>query len=387
MSPNALCLLLFLLSAVRAQSGKPITLPVLGTTLGTGEYYIDFVLGGEALTMQLDTTSTDTFVYSSTIIGPKISRARGYDPTESETVEEVPCVKDCDRCINETCRFLIPLPGSTRLEGTVLTEEMNFKEISHLSWNGTFGLITKERGWHINTRQSGILGLSDPMWGKRILSKPTMLESFFQENDLYPSIGFCLHKDGERSIIQLGSNETANPHIKWVNCTAWNCPFEIETISIGPKKIPLPPEKINGISNGAIFHSGSIFLLLTPPAFGAVKDYFYSMCLTGSDIPALCDGSATLNLLTGYCFPMDYQTVSLFPTLEFSIKDVGPLVLTAFDYFLYEPRSRQYCLAIADSGIVNELVFGQVVLNNFYVIFDHKEHRMGIADSDHCPTF
>lgn len=38
-------------------------------------------------------------------------------------------------------------------------------------------------------------------------------------------------------------------------------------------------------------------------------------------------------------------------------------------------------------GIVNELVFGQVVLNNFYVIFDHKEHRMGIADSDHCPTF
>jgi len=379
------------------------TIPMGGGVLTFGGYYANISIGTppQNFVLLVDTGSSNTVVPapSCTTCGSSPT----FNPRASSTYRALPCnTYACNVCTPEGrvdecvfgpayclagtsyCGFGISYGGgSSLLQGHWAYDIVC---LGGLCANATFGMGTAEYppGSFSEDPTDGILGLASPFNACNPTCVTTLYDSYVEAQLVKNLYGMCI-TPSNGGVIDLGtvvaSRYSGNLQYAPQEVDRW---FNLVLLDIlvGKTSIGLPPFAYATTNDviGAFVDSGTSIVLFSPLIFQQIQSVFQSQtCL-----PGICGNNS---LFTGECYPAKTIEPYLrqYPDLVFVVKSETSvnlrLPVPATSYLMLVED--QYCLGLqAVSGV--GVVLGDLFMENYYVVFDRANSRLGFAPIVQC---
>jgi hypothetical protein len=372
-------------------SAGPSTYPLQGNINQYAEFFVNVSIGTppQILRVQVDTGSTDLVVFASDCYKcPSAPNVTYFYPSKSKTNSPIECDDDeydCDvnNCWNDDyCPLEIEYGGGGSINGYAATDTITLGPISA---KASFGLIEQISGAFENLGIDGCWGFAYEAlssWGDG-----AVVDHMMYDNKLYASFSLCLTPSNP--VMDIGTNYQGNSEYQWTKLTSQDWfSIEMEDFAVDGKSLGISKLSLN--SNGVIVDSGTTLFLVSKKVMEAIQARMVAMCSSSVNLPGVCNSTATETLFNGYCFPMTDSDIALFPNVSTTLKDMSaPLVIPPQAY-LWEGAGIEgvYCLGIqyVDSADGLPIILGDVVMQNWHVVFDKQKNMVGWGPLSSCPS-
>eukprot|EP00759_Apiculatamorpha_spiralis_P039366 PhF_6_TR38164/c0_g1_i1/m.57015 len=404
--------------ATHKQVGNVI--PMNGGYLTVGAYFAEITVGtgkGQVTFDALvDTGSSNTAVPSNTCPTCGTPSNDTYTPWKSPThvplyCEEPMCknckairvgssqippdgqnVSSCEyaprMCQDNICGFGISYGGSsTFINGVIGQDTMCF------STSSAPVLCAKSYIYQITAQYptanlvTGIIGLAFPANACNPTCQPTWMDSMVSqgvlapENDLY---GMCL-RPSSGGVLDVGFIDNSkfdgalfySPVVKkhWYNLNVLD--VRINGVTIG---LPAYVFNIRNDAIGSFVDSGTSTLLFSPLGFQTISNIFLTNYSSLPHVQDLFSGSNCANI-------SDPSILNQYPSVDIVISGEGEgsfYTLSAFGVnYVMQTGGSTYCLGMAGVPSLG-IVMGDVIMQNYYIVFDRYNARVGFAPVKSC---
>jgi len=380
-----------------------------GGVLSLGYYSVNVSIGtpGTEFTLLLDTGSSNLAIPDVNCDDSCGDNTR-YDPFDSSSSEIIDFEDDwCQVCSpwdesGSNCPYGQPYEasneadwcgygisyggGSSYIQGYLVNDEVTF---GGFTVNNTFVSIIREIPDESFTTApvDGIIGLAHELNACNPTWAPTIFGQIVDNNeDMDDLFGLCLDPSNG-GVIDMGyiDNSKYTGEIQWVAVVQprWYN-MALLDVALNGTSIGMPSFTYSWVNDqiGTFIDSGTSIILFGPSTFSAFQSTFQSMFC---DLPFVCSDQ---NLFNGYC-PSQSELapyIDQFPNIDFNfLGDDGEsevwVSVPASSYLM--PANNQYCLGV--QGVIGiSGVLGDLFMENFYIVHDRANNRIGFADIDHC---
>jgi len=338
----------------------------------------------------LDTGSADLIIPQKGCVGCHLQNTSAYDPSASRSSKPVSCSDPgCPGCNGgrcafsntyQTCNLTDPNQPCT-VSGPVYADVVT---LGGLTTNAIFGAITFQTA---NFQQfyviDGVIGFCDPP----SIGTKTTFERLYDAGQLTQNIfSICMNNPEvypKSGVITLGGIDPKlySGPIQYTPDVGGGAFYEIDMTNIKVAGIPISVPWVSYVTT--IIDSGTNTLLLNTPTFQALKAGFLNLCST-IKIPGICTGNTSHTLFDNICFSLTDRDIMVFPPVQLVIGGSITLTIRGEDYLIPEPqttkaKAQNYCLGILPTGDSGFTIIGDVVMKNYYFIFDRGNSRIGFA--------
>eukprot|EP01114_Cavostelium_apophysatum_P013049 TRINITY_DN3078_c0_g1_i1.p1 TRINITY_DN3078_c0_g1~~TRINITY_DN3078_c0_g1_i1.p1 ORF type:complete len:586 (+),score=131.58 TRINITY_DN3078_c0_g1_i1:50-1759(+) len=372
---------------------RDVTSILYGAVNVTMEYYAAISLGTpeQIFLVQIDTGSASLAVpavgceqYTKTgnqPTGTSCDHADNfYDKSKSKTSKQFSC-GDLDQCrcdqSTSLCTQTLGYGDGSFLQGP-LTEDVF--TLGGLSAKVMFGQIKMESEGFGGTTTDGILGMAyhalDPIDGDDVFAK------LVEANKINNAFSMCLGPDG--GMLTLGGaddNYSAGEMVYTPITSETYYVVEMNDVLVGGQSIGLPPSYYN--DDQTIVDSGTTLLLLGETAFNAMVSTFQTTVCQEHALDGVCNPDSDGNTIftPGMCSGITPDIIALFPNISFNLAGAGNLSVPPEMYFF--GYKGYYCFGISPVDGVGAIL-GDVFMQNFNVLFDRENKRVGFAPVQNC---
>jgi len=386
-----------------------------GGFLTLGSYYANIEVGSppQAFTVLIDTGSSNLALpfQSCQTCGP--SNAPRFIPKKSTTFLPVPCnTKQCNKCSppdyfgNETkCVFGQPVctpgpinknlcgfgitygGGSSGITGFIGDDTFCFADQQLCVNHHNIILITMETpsGSFSTPPINGILGLAYEMNACNPTCTIPIFDHISRSYGIPNLFAMCL-TGSNGGVLDLGAIDTKKyqGQIKYTAVTQkrwWN--IHVLDMLVGNTSVRIPSFfywTTNDVIGGFV-DSGTSIVLVAPVIFSAIQNIFQSQY---SSLPGVMNA-----FFSGGCITDQQMGNNLknFPVVSVLVPDMeNPkstflLSIPPKSYLMHVNGT--YCFGIV-GNVGTGIVLGDVFMENYYVVFDKKNQRLGFATVSIC---
>eukprot|EP00012_Vannella_robusta_P005916 CAMPEP_0206194798 /NCGR_PEP_ID=MMETSP0166-20121206/7433_1 /ASSEMBLY_ACC=CAM_ASM_000260 /TAXON_ID=95228 /ORGANISM="Vannella robusta, Strain DIVA3 518/3/11/1/6" /LENGTH=417 /DNA_ID=CAMNT_0053611883 /DNA_START=88 /DNA_END=1341 /DNA_ORIENTATION=+ len=377
-----------------------------GNIYPVGIYWVSVNIGtpAQALLAAVDSGSSDLLVPSSSCTGCHEQNTGSFDTSKSSTLQSIGCDNSTIKChfpcqgqcsfsnSYQTCNLTAPQQVCT-VKGDLYSDVYGQGD---LTASVVFGLIESQT---TNFQQffviDGVIGMafaSGSSWG----GTPPF-ERLVEEGEVEDIFAMCM-KPNAGGVLTLGGTDPSlytgsfqyTPLKKFFGQYILYV-LDVTDIQLNNTSIGLPTSDYTryGTMGGCVLDSGTNTILLPAEIYAAWQTTFNSfykpLCGSSADVPAgICDGS----LLSGTCYQYTQAERESFPQIELKLNDVT-LVMNGPDYIVAnstDTTGAYYCMGVLNTGHGGNFIVGDVLMQNYYVVFDKQNKRIGWADPqmDNC---
>jgi len=357
-----------------------------GSIGGTAEFYATVSVGSPAnsFQVQVDTGSSDLLLYS-----PSCSSCEGaspYNPSASSSAVLINCKAgdnlNCpqDKCIivgsTPACGFDDRYGDGSEVTGYVLADKFGVGPFD--GFTATFGsILSSNVGQFEPNGVAGIWGLA--YQGLSTWNGATVMDNLVSAAAMFNGFSMCL--DSGNPIMSIGVDYSGTSGIQWASLTR-QLYYEVglNSVSVGSTTVLSGPGTI-------IVDSGTTLILLQTNAYQAFENALNGMCSTTS-LVGVCNVNNGQSLFTSFCFPMTTNQIDEFPNITVSITGISALTIAPSGYLFPNTINHQttYCLGVADSQDATTNLLGDSFMQNYHVIFDKHNARVGFGPLSTCPS-
>lgn len=372
--------------------------PLMGSLDLTASFYLPVWLGtpGQLVNLLIDTGSTDLVVYGRQCQGCPATAMR-YSVSASKTGSDQTCDQMDYQCTNQcqytmTCEFQDDYGGGGSISGNVVQDTVGFG-----GWNQSyiyFGQITDDSvpGDFVIPPEDGIMGFA--FEGLSAWQQPSAF-SYFE--NVYQSFSLCLSVNPP-PVIEMGTNyrSTQKSSFNWT--TIYDNPgwfgVYVEDAGMGGKSLGLSKSDYNDAAGyGVIVDSGTTFIIVTSQIFKVYTERLEAMCAAGVNLVGVCGQNSTSSILAGNCFNMTAADVALYPSISWTLYNPDnkdqPFTLTAGPEAILQEvcggPGNGYAFGIQPMDST-PIILGDVLLQNYHVVFDTNSMYMGFGPLSGCPA-
>jgi len=392
----------------KSETGQPMGNSVImqGGLLTLGYYYADVTVGNppQSFTVLIDTGSSNMGIPADSCVTCGSSVV--FKPTASSTFSAVACnsalcqkcspegfFKNTSKCVfgqpicsSNKCGFGITYGGgSSGLVGTIAKDTVCFGGYCIPDQNFILEDGELPSGSFSTDPINGILGLAYPMNACNPSCTTPIYDAIVQQYSLPDLYSICLTPSSGGSL-DLGLIDSAKYSGKIlytpIETQRWYNIF-VEDITIGTTSIQVPSlfHRTTNDVIGSFVDSGTNVILTAPYTFQQIQLIFQSKY---GSLPGV-----NTTLFSGGCVSQQVMgdQVKNFPNVVFKfrgqsgVNDDFSLPVPPQSYLML--TNNQYCLGIG-AAIGVGLVLGDVFMENYYVIFDRQNDRLGFAPMVHC---
>lgn len=382
-----------------ADSGEYYSYPMGGNIYPVGIYWTEITLGTppQAFQVAVDSGSSDLLVPSLYCDGCHLENTGGFDTTASSTLKAVGChnvtgiscrMPCSDQCTffnaYETCNLTAP-EQTCSVTGDIY--EDSFAEGALQAANVIFGLITEQTE---NFQQfyviDGVLGMAfaaGSSWG----GQPPF-DNLVQQEGIDDVFAMCMTGDNG-GVLTLGGIDPSlyTGDIEYTPIEKYFGEYLLFTIAmtdilVDGTSIGVSQQTYNRVPlGGCVVDSGTNTFLLPNSIFKPFQQTFQSLVCSGSSsLPGACDPSG--GLFQGQCFPYTQTEIDSFPDIQINLNGVV-LEIQGADYIVDDGTGDgNYCLGVVNTGNGGLLIIGDVVMQEYYVIFDKVNKQLGWAKAN-----
>uniref|UniRef100_A0A7S3A5Q4 Peptidase A1 domain-containing protein n=2 Tax=Rhodosorus marinus TaxID=101924 RepID=A0A7S3A5Q4_9RHOD len=365
--------------------------PLFGGITSVGEYYLTITVGGQPVSVQVDTGSS-TLVLPLHSCKSCLHTSYSLEKSTSTKAKEIGCASnacqantfvngvcphqgpDLQCCMEKSsCFFLVAYADGSGAQGSLVEDEI---QIGEIKTQAVFGGMLTDFGDFQRRGVDGILGLAYPP----LACNPTCLKPVFDEmvgrkkvkEDMF-SICFAgaggslvlggfdakmaksrpfyvpLLKEKERSFYRVGLNES---------------------LIVGGVEVSMPEMKT------AIVDSGTTLIMFSKNTFDKLAKHLKT---AHCDVPDLCERNSWFQEIQ--CFTEDEEILDKMPTIEIPFSNGEKLELEARDYLIpiYNELSKFRCVGMGTMGSDADVILGNTINTKYLTIYDRQRERMGFA--------
>eukprot|EP01094_Clydonella_sp_ATCC50884_P014066 TRINITY_DN2441_c0_g1_i1.p2 TRINITY_DN2441_c0_g1~~TRINITY_DN2441_c0_g1_i1.p2 ORF type:complete len:459 (-),score=144.92 TRINITY_DN2441_c0_g1_i1:38-1414(-) len=368
-----------------------------GNVYPVGIYWTAITLGNppQSFEVAVDSGSSDLIVPAKGCDGCHPENTGEYDPSASSSSLDISCTNGtyrCARCVDsqcsffnsyETCNLTAPTQPCS-VSGPLYSDAF---AMGDLTTNVAFGAITSQTS---NFEQffviDGVIGFAFDSGSSFRGTSP--FQSLVNSGQIADQFAMCLHAD-DGGVLTLGGADMKyasgefeyTPLVKSLGGYVLYV-IKMTDILVGGASIGVEPSVYarNGFG-GTVVDSGTNVLLLPSAAFAGIKKTVQAaMC--PSSVPGVCNDPG---LWSGECYKYTSEEIAAFPSMQLDINGVK-LNMTGADYVVNNGTAGISCLGIKDTGLVGLTIIGDTTMQEYYVLFDRENKRLGWApvDADAC---
>jgi len=369
-------------------------LPLKGSLDTTASFYLPIGIGTppQTLNVLVDTGSTDLVVFDSSCQG--CPPARNYSVAKSKTGSEATCEELNFQCSNQcdfsTCQFQDDYGGGGEITGSVMRDVVNLG-----SWPLKyvyFGAITDDEvaGDFVIPPEDGIMGFAYSALSS--WQQPCVFDYAGLQEGAYNSFSMCLTTDSP--VLELGTNYRSQAQSSYNWTTLYDNPgwlsVYLEDAGMAGQSLGLSKSHLN--SQNVIVDSGTTLLIVSTKMMEIYTQRLEAMCTQGVNLVGVCNQTTSTSILNGHCFNMTQQQVDMYPTVYFSLYNnddhSSPFTLTIGPRAILQQicgGGPEYAFGIQamDSTPV---ILGDVLIQNYHVVFDKEDSVIGFGSLTNCPS-
>jgi len=138
------------------------------------------------------------------------------------------------------------------------------------------------------------------------------------------------------------------------------------------------PSSVYNQGGPALVDTGTFSIVIPSAVYANLSQVLNKTC-PESNLVGVCGLSYQQSLFNGVCFSMTFNQILAFPTFEIVLKGVS--VKIGGQNYLVEnvEKPGQYCYGIQDGGPQSLTILGDVLMKNYYTIFDSVNFQIGFA--------
>jgi len=363
--------------------------PLQGDIDRYAEFFVNITLGTppQTIRVQVDSGSTDLVVFGTDCDGcPKLANITDFNLGKSKSGSPIDCQDDeydCDvnNCWNDDyCPLDIQYGGGGEVQGYAALDTF---AIGNLTTRVSFGIIEELSGAFENSGIDGCWGFAyDQLssWGDG-----AVIDHLAFNLKMYDSFSLCLRPDN--AIMDIGVNYQTDTSFQWTKIVSQDW-FSIEAadFSVNGTSLGLSHGTLN--DNGVIVDSGTTLVILPEKVMAAVTAKLTALCAKNPELPGVCNFTKGQSLFDGYCYPMTTEQVDLFPSVSITLEGTSQLVMEPQAYLWQGTGTAGvYCLGFQTiKGQDLPLILGDILLQNYHVVFDKEKSKVGFGPLSGCPT-
>jgi len=379
------------------------SIPLEGGLLVLGTYVVSVQVGTPPVTVSMivDTGSSNTALPATGC--STCGTGNVYDTNKSDTFQTLPCdssactqcyptgttssCTDCDLFFGDTfcgavnttaCGFGVTYGGgSSSIYGYYGLDNVC---LGNMCAQVTLSLIESEYpSGSLQTDQStGILGLASEYNACNPTCVPPILDYYVDAGLTSNYFGVCL-TGSDGGVLDVGyiNSTRFSGSLQYVPITLdrWYN-VELLDIQIGPHSIGLPPFLYTTTNDviGTFIDTGTSVILMNPVSFQFFTNTFTQFY---ANLPGISPNSGFFGSVP--CLLAREVNVLSYPDVTFVFKGANgnvALPVPASSYLV--PSGNLYCLGIGGIPSVG-VVLGDVFMENYYIVFDRSNSRLGFA--------
>lgn len=394
------------------QATTPV--PLHGDFPKDGEYFVDVTIGKQALSLLIDTGSSDVGVSAVGCHGCTQKAHDSYDPSKSPNASSLGCDWCAQHVTNQTCSACKDRGGPTKQ----CTFRVSYDDKSGFSaavWTDDFQINSMpstrsvvgamyEASFPNPKSIDGIIGLADK--GLSDSGATTPIDDLVAAGAMDNIFGLCLEEQGGSMYLGSSADEliakVSTGGVQWtprvINGTPGLYVVNTLDITVAGISIGVSPEVYN--AGGAIVDSGTSQVALPRTAFNALRTHFAGLCRNASlCLKGVCDCQKHTPLKVPIfnserCVDMEPADVLAYPLIEvhFGGDVVIPFPPTRYlsTGATFCPVEGQFTISIGPEGPDGSgTIFGDTFMRGFTVLHDRRTpERIGfapVASSGSCP--
>lgn len=353
-----------------------------GIVLQTLNYLVTVGLGGQNMTVIVDTGSDLTWVQCEPCKSCYDQQGPLFKPSKSSSYQSLlcnsttcqsllPATGNSEACESDipTCNYMVNYGDGSFSNGELGMEELSFGGVAVK--NFVFGCGKNNKGLFGGT--SGLMGL-----GRSELSLISQTDSMFGG-----VFSYCLPstEDGASGSLVMGGNESSSvfknvtpiSYTRMIPNPQLTTFYVLNLTGISVGSVALRPSSSFGNPNGVIIDSGTVITRLAPSVYKALKAEFSKQFSGFPSAPGFSILETCYNL-TGN------QEVNI-PTIKMYFEDNAELNVdvTGILYMVKEDAS-QVCLALASLSDEYEMaIIGNYQQRNQRIVYDIKQSKVGFG--------
>jgi len=216
---------------------------------------------------------------------------------------------------------------------------------------------------------------------------PSIWSSLVKSDKFEDVFGLCLNATNG-GVVDMGYIDPTKfyGNLQWVPVVQerWYN-MELLDVLVGGVSIGLPPVVYSYLNDqiGSFIDSGTSVVLFGPAIFAAFQEIWQD---NWCKLPGVC-GQSQPNIFSGGCLT-DAQmgsSLSSFPTINFIFNGQNnaavSLAVPSSAYFMH--ANGQYCFGFG-TAVGISAVMGDVFMENFYIVHDRVNTRVGFAPITNC---
>lgn len=383
----------------------PQKIPLTGGLLHASGFYFNATVGGQRLTLQVDTSYSSLIVPRKGCVGCRVGDRR-YDPSKSPTSRVVGCSdprceaplnqcksQGCYKCSPEghccvegtsNCAFNMFYGDGSSGNGTLYTDKL---AIGSLQANVLLGAMHAESHYFELPYADGVFGLAFQKGACHPACIPPVMDTIVDETGLANVFTMCVSRYGGTLVLGAADRSLAKHDFQYVEVeqsedeNRFIVPAQSEW-KVGQRTISVPAitQAMWSAGTSDIGVSKATFLAL----LGHLMEHF-------CHIDGLC--SMTSWFRPQRCAAIPDESVAQMPNITMGLTRGLSITLTPDDYLLkYRviDGKQTRCVAFVATDSLSRkgigLLLGTTVMRRYAVVYDRKAKRVGLAPAnpDNC---
>jgi len=385
---------------------QSVPVPISGNYKRDGEYYLNLTIGGQSVSLLIDTGSSDLGVAAKGCNGCAKKDHTYYDPEKSPNAEALGCdwcsshktdstSSSCKKRPNESekqCTFRVSYEDTSGFSAALYEDDLTFGD--ELKSRSVVGAMYSAN--FPNPRSvDGIIGLADI--SESSSGATTAFSDLVAKGEIDDVFSLCLTSDG--GVMYFGSDDAISATALREDDVIWTqrlnssgfYAVEIEDVTVDGKSIDVPMSKYN--DGDAIVDSGTSIVYFSSTAYKAIKSHFESLC-SSRCLKGVCDCDAKKPLknpiFADRCVQMSETERQAFPAVEIKFSD-GARVAYDPDAYLRSGDTAgcddgAYTISIDNGGSDGSgTILGDSFMMSYVVIHDRRGPKQRIGFVERAP--
>jgi len=291
---------------------------------------------------------------------------------------------DCDvnNCwMDDWCPLEIEYGGGGSINGYAVTDVIT---LGNLTTRASMGLIQQISGPFENLGIDGCWGFA--YQGLSSWGDDPVVSHMIEDNKLYDSFSLCLTTTNP--VMDIGEDYQGDSSFEWTKVVDedWYT-VEMEDFAVGGISLGVSRYDLN--ENGVIVDSGTTLFIVSEQVNKALEARFNAMC-SSTNLVGICNVTSGKSLFDGECYSMTEEQIALFPNISTTLKGTSALNIPPQAY-LWEGAGIEgmYCFGfeyIESDGDELPIILGDIIMQNYHVVFDLEHDLVGWGPLSTCPT-